>query len=149
MVSLIALLIVVLVIASVIASQIALEYYTDRAFWVWACIILVWVGGSYFAYSYDMGTLTPIAERMTLLDKWHEESCSPTYDDKGNYTGEACSDNWTLAVDVAGQGREEISVSGNVFKTFPVGSRVERSYLLGRLGFHHDEDWAIATQEEQ
>jgi membrane protein CcdC involved in cytochrome C biogenesis len=69
MVSLIALLIVVLVIASVIASQIALEYYTDQAFWVWVCIILVWVGGSYFAYSYDMGTLTPIAEKMYLLGR--------------------------------------------------------------------------------
>jgi hypothetical protein len=100
------------------------------------CTVSLVVG----AIIFDASQLTPQRNMFTLLDKWHEEDCVPMLDGNGYYMGETCSDEWTLAVQ-DDEGRQEVRVSGDVFRQFGAGDRVTQSYNKGRLGLHHNEKW--------
>lgn len=68
-----------------------------------------------------------------LVDKYHEESCTPIFGGDGTYYGENCGDEWTIIGLLNGQ-RLEKKVSGDVFKSFVVGDCINMSYQEGRLG---------------
>lgn len=72
-----------------------------------------------------------------LTDKWHEESCSPIIDGSGNYYGDSCSDEYTVVLNVDGE-RLERHISNGAFKQLLIGSHVEYSFDLGKLGFEHN-----------
>jgi hypothetical protein len=99
--------------------------------------ILVIIAGLFF----DSSTLTHQVKSLQLVDKWHEQSCVPIIDDKGNYLSENCSDDWTFVV-LENGARNEVRVSGPVFKTFVVGDRLKREFDEGRLGVFHNDDWS-------
>jgi hypothetical protein len=95
---------------------------------------------------FDASQLTHHYETGFLRDKWHEESCTPMYDDKGSYQGETCSDVWTILLsDVVCDNRQvdrlERKVTGAVFKSLKTDSIVAHQYDSGRLGIWHNEKY--------
>jgi hypothetical protein len=92
-------------------------------------------------FVFDVSATIPKQSIFTLVDKWHEENCSPIYGGNGSYMGESCSDDWRFVVIEDGK-REEVRVSGSLFKTFVVGDRLKRKFDQGKLGFHHNEEWS-------
>lgn len=122
----------------------------DKEFNVVAALILLLVGVvialAVLLDNFDNSIVTPHVELFTIVDKWHEEECSPMQDANGNYIGESCEDLWTLAIadrkldnlDFGSQ-RFEKAVQGRFFKEFKVGDRVLHQYDLGRLGLSHNE----------
>jgi hypothetical protein len=92
------------------------------------------------ADAYDRQVLIERFEVMTLIDKWHEESCTPITNTEGGYAGESCSDEWTIVVDSGGV-REQREVAGEIFKAFIVPAKLERRWKQGRLGRTHDVTW--------
>lgn len=95
-------------------------------------VIFSWV----LTVCYDYSTLTHSSYQAILIDKWHEERCTPMVDDKGNYIGESCSDIYTVALDVDGD-RRELQLSNQDFKNLRTG-RVSVGYDTGMLGFKHN-----------
>ncbi|RUR77010.1 hypothetical protein PCC6912_39690 [Chlorogloeopsis fritschii PCC 6912] len=100
-------------------------------------VIALIVFGICFLLGVDSSQLTHHSYNAHILDKWHEEVCSPIYDYKGNYLGEDCGDDYTLVLRVEDQ-REELRVSGDKFKSLKLGDQVLYEYDTGRLGLKHN-----------
>lgn len=93
---------------------------------------------------FDGSELSPVVSRnLLLVDKWHEEPCTPIYGDKGTYLGESCTDEWTLVV-LEGTERDTIKVSKAIFRKIRAGQRFTQSFRVGRLGGVYNETFQLA-----
>jgi hypothetical protein len=86
----------------------------------------------------DASKLTHTNINGVLVDKWHEESCTPIIDGNGNYLGESCSDEYTIVVVDDSNERHECQVSYADFGDLLTKSPVIVSYDIGRLGIYHN-----------
>lgn len=86
----------------------------------------------------DCSELTHHAKRGNLIDKWHEISCIGNYDGSGNYIGESCGDEYTLAIDF-GNERFTKKMSHLDFDLFKIGEAINYQYDSGKLGSIHNE----------
>ena len=86
----------------------------------------------------DASELTHTNINGVLVDKWHEESCTPNFDGSGNYLGESCSDKYTIVVVDDTNERHEYQVSYSEFGDLLTKSFISVSYDIGRLGIFHN-----------
>jgi hypothetical protein len=81
----------------------------------------------------DCSELTHFDKKGSLVDKWHEVSCTGSYDGNGNYLGENCADEYTLVLDLGGE-RVAKRMSQLDFGLFKIGEAIDYQYDRGKLG---------------
>ncbi|RUR77011.1 hypothetical protein PCC6912_39700 [Chlorogloeopsis fritschii PCC 6912] len=82
----------------------------------------------------DSSKLEELSYTAQVVDKWHKNQCTSVFDREDNYVGESCDNAYTLVL-VYENHREELSVSGERFKSLLAGNTIDYSYTIGRLGF--------------
>lgn len=111
---------------------------------IFGVIIAAVLLGLVWLFWFDSSQLSPpIVHNLTLLDKWHEEDCTPIFDGSGNYLGESCSDEWTLVV-MENDQRRTMTVRKDLFSQIRPGESFQYSVQLGRLGGEYNRQFKFA-----
>jgi hypothetical protein len=119
------------------------EYIAETIF---SIIIVLIIGLIIFLEIDDYSQLTHHALVGTLIDKWHENVCSTTYDGTNYYTD--CDNQYTLVIKFPDSQLEQ-RVSNDNFMLFKIGGEIDYQYDIGKRGGIHNQIFNPAARSLQ